>query len=289
MVFSLLWLGAGFGLLVGAGAIFAELAEGLGGDETMGHFDDAFTAAVQRGTPPSVLHAFAAITRLGDAATLSVIGVLVFFALLWRQGSERRRNTPRPRVGARLDQRTERTMATSLLALLDDVATILDDVSVMTKVAAKKTAGVLGDDLALNAQQVSGVARRPRAAGRLGGGQGLADQQGDPGAFGAGDQRLRAVAGDAAADDRRRLPLLRGLREARPPLPAHPRGRRGPRRRARRRARRPAVDLVAMEKDKIKGAIRTDFVLSAEIIAITLGTVATESLAGSSRCWRASP
>src|SRR6187401_3562691 len=48
-------------------------------------------------------------------------------------------------------------MATSLLALLDDVATILDDVSVMTKVAAKKTAGVLGDDLALNAQQVAGV------------------------------------------------------------------------------------------------------------------------------------
>ena len=49
-------------------------------------------------------------------------------------------------------------MATSLLALLDDIATILDDVAVLTKVAAKKTAGVLGDDLALNAQQVSGVA-----------------------------------------------------------------------------------------------------------------------------------
>ncbi|CAM5525517.1 hypothetical protein SSTU70S_06269 [Stutzerimonas stutzeri] len=48
-------------------------------------------------------------------------------------------------------------LATSLLALLDDIATVLDDVSVMTKVAAKKTAGVLGDDLALNAQQVSGV------------------------------------------------------------------------------------------------------------------------------------
>ena len=45
----------------------------------------------------------------------------------------------------------------SLLALIDDIATILDDISVMTKVAAKKTAGVLGDDLALNAQQVSGV------------------------------------------------------------------------------------------------------------------------------------
>ena len=47
--------------------------------------------------------------------------------------------------------------AASLLALLDDIATILDDVAVLTKVAAKKTAGVLGDDLALNAQQVSGV------------------------------------------------------------------------------------------------------------------------------------
>ena len=86
VVFSLLWLVAGFGLLVGAGAIFAELADGLGGDESMGHFDDAFTAAVQRGTSLSVLHAFAAITRLGDAATLSVIGLLVFFALLRRQG-----------------------------------------------------------------------------------------------------------------------------------------------------------------------------------------------------------
>ena len=48
-------------------------------------------------------------------------------------------------------------MATSLLLLLDDIATLLDDVAVLTKVAAKKTAGVLGDDLALNAQQVSGV------------------------------------------------------------------------------------------------------------------------------------
>ena len=47
--------------------------------------------------------------------------------------------------------------ASSLLALIDDIATILDDVALMSKVAAKKTAGVLGDDLALNAQQVSGV------------------------------------------------------------------------------------------------------------------------------------
>ena len=48
-------------------------------------------------------------------------------------------------------------MASSLLLLIDDIATVLDDVSAMTKVAAKKTAGVLGDDLALNAEQVSGV------------------------------------------------------------------------------------------------------------------------------------
>src|SRR5690606_4733502 len=48
-------------------------------------------------------------------------------------------------------------LATSLLVLIDDIASLLDDVSVMTKVAAKKTAGVLGDDLALNAQQVTGV------------------------------------------------------------------------------------------------------------------------------------
>ena len=49
-------------------------------------------------------------------------------------------------------------MASSLLALLDDIATVLDDVAILSKVAAKKTAGVLGDDLALNAQQVAGIA-----------------------------------------------------------------------------------------------------------------------------------
>ncbi len=47
--------------------------------------------------------------------------------------------------------------AGSLLMLLDDIATVLDDVAVMSKVAIKKTAGVLGDDLALNAEQVSGI------------------------------------------------------------------------------------------------------------------------------------
>ena len=48
-------------------------------------------------------------------------------------------------------------MATGLLLLLDDIASILDDVATLTKVSVEKTAGVLGDDLALNAYQVSGV------------------------------------------------------------------------------------------------------------------------------------
>ena len=81
-----LWLAAGFGLLVGAGAVFAELADELGGDEEMGHFDDAFTDALRR-IPAWALHAFAAITRLGDPPTLIVIGVLVFLVLLRRRST----------------------------------------------------------------------------------------------------------------------------------------------------------------------------------------------------------
>ena len=63
--------------------------------------------------------------------------------------------------------------AGSLLTLLDDISVILDDVSVMTKVAAKKTAGVLGDDLALNAEQVTGVKANRGATRSLGSGEGL--------------------------------------------------------------------------------------------------------------------
>ncbi|WP_142296792.1 DUF808 family protein, partial [Klebsiella pneumoniae] len=60
----------------------------------------------------------------------------------------------------------------SLLTLLDDIATLLDDISVMGKVAAKKTAGVLGDDLSLNAQQVTGVRGERGVAAGWGGGEG---------------------------------------------------------------------------------------------------------------------
>ena len=77
----------------------------------------------------------------------------------------------------------------SLLALLDDIATVLDDVAVLTKVAAKKTAGVLGDDLALNAQQVAGVKADRELPVVWAVAKGSLRQQGDPGAGGAADQR----------------------------------------------------------------------------------------------------
>jgi predicted DNA repair protein MutK len=96
-------------------------------------------------------------------------------------------------------------LATSLLALIDDIATVLDDVSLMTKVAAKKTAGVLGDDLALNAQQVTGV---------------NADRELPVvWAVAKGSFRNKAALGNhTAVDARRRLSLLRGVREAGAPL-----------------------------------------------------------------------
>jgi len=165
-------------------------------------------------------------------------------------------------------------MASSLLALLDDIATVLDDVAVLSKVAVKKTAGVLGDDLALNAQQVSGVAaaRELPVVWAVAKGSfvnkailvpaALAISAFAPwlvtpllmlgGAFlcyeGAEKLAHRFLHSpeDAAA---RKAALSQALAD-------------------------PAVDLVALERDKIKGAVRTDFILSAEIVAITLGTVA---------------
>jgi uncharacterized protein len=169
-------------------------------------------------------------------------------------------------------------MSISLLALLDDIASILDDVALLTKVAAKKTAGVLGDDLALNAQQVSGVnpnrelpvvwavckgsflnkailvpaalaisAFIPWAVTPLLmlGGAFLCYE----GAEKLAHKYLHRPSEDAA----RREELANALAN-------------------------PAVDVVAMEKEKIKGAVRTDFILSAEIITITLGTVQSSAL-----------
>jgi predicted DNA repair protein MutK len=166
---------------------------------------------------------------------------------------------------------------TSLLALIDDIATLLDDVSLMTKVATKKTAGVLGDDLALNAQQVTGVnpARELPVVWAVAKGSlvnkvilvpaAVAISFFAPwlvmpllmvgGAFLCfeGAEKLAHKFLHAKQDKQHKDELREALKQ-------------------------PDVDLKVLEKQKIKGAIRTDFILSAEIIAITLGVVTGESI-----------
>lgn len=165
-----------------------------------------------------------------------------------------------------------------MLVLIDDIAAVLDDVALMTKMAAKKTSGVLGDDLALNAQQVSGVraereipvvwavakgsfinklilvptallisAFAPWAVTPLLmlGGAYLC--------FEGFEKLAHKFLHSKAEDQAEHTQLVEAVAD-------------------------PAIDLVAFEKDKIKGAIRTDFILSAEIIAITLGIVADAQL-----------
>lgn len=166
----------------------------------------------------------------------------------------------------------------SLLVLIDDIAAVLDDVALMTKMAAKKTAGVLGDDLALNAQQVSGVRaeREIPVVWAVAKGSFFNKLILVPAALlisafapwavtpllmlgGAylcfeGFEKLAHKFLHSKADDQaEHAQLVEAVAD-------------------------PATDLVAFEKDKIKGAIRTDFILSAEIIAITLGTVADAPL-----------
>lgn len=167
-------------------------------------------------------------------------------------------------------------MPTSLLALLDDIASVLDDVSILTKVAAKKTVGVVGDDLALNAQQVAGV---------------KADRE-LPVVWGVfkGSALNKAILVPAALALNALIPwavtplLMAGgiflCFEGFEKL-AHKFLQSKAEQAARRVAARqdPAVDLKTVEKQKIKGAVRTDFILSAEIIAITLGTVRTSAFA----------
>jgi hypothetical protein len=167
----------------------------------------------------------------------------------------------------------------SLLALIDDIASILDDVSLMTKVAAKKTAGVLGDDLALNAQQVSGV-RAERELPVVW-------------AVAVGSLKNKVILVPAALAVSAFMPwavtpllMLGGLYlcfEGVEKL-AH-KWLHSPEEDAAQHAGEIAavgdetVDLSVYEADKIKGAVRTDFVLSAEIIVIALGTVADKPFA----------
>ena len=167
-------------------------------------------------------------------------------------------------------------MPSSLFALLDDIATVLDEVAILTKVAAKKTAGVLGDDLALNAQQISGV---------------------------DADRELPVVWAVAKGSFRNKLILVPAalfLSVAAPwaiqPLlmiggaylcfegfekiahsllhsPAETEHRK-----IADSLRDPTVDFVVLEQEKIHGAIRTDFILSAEIIVIALGSAKDAAL-----------
>jgi len=162
----------------------------------------------------------------------------------------------------------------SLLALIDDIATLLDDVSVLTKVATKKTAGVLGDDLALNAQQVTGIAAERELPVVWAVAKGsfrnkailvpaaLAISAFIPWAvtpllmiggaflcFEGAEKLAHKFLHSAAEDEAHHAQLTHALMH-------------------------PEVDLVAFERERIEGAVRTDFILSAEIIAITLGTVA---------------
>ncbi|MGZ8157921.1 MAG: DUF808 domain-containing protein [Methylobacter sp.] len=168
---------------------------------------------------------------------------------------------------------------TSLLVLLDDIAAVLDDVALMTKVAAKKTAGVLGDDLALNAEQVSGI----RAERELPVVWAVAK--------GSLKNKLILVPSALAISwvaPWLIMPLLmlggaylcfEGFEKlAHPLLHTHAEDKAEHAELAAAVAN-PEMDLVAFEQDKIKGAVRTDFVLSAEIIVITLGAVATAAFA----------
>lgn len=165
-------------------------------------------------------------------------------------------------------------MATSLLALLDDISTILDDVATLTKVAARKTAGVLGDDLALNAQQVTGVRTERElpvvwavAKGSLVNKAILVPAALAISAIAPWAVTPLLMVGGAFLCFEAAEKLAHKLLHSREEDEAH-------HRELTEALVNDQLDLVALEKGKIKGAIRTDFILSAEIIVISLGTVA---------------
>ena len=170
-------------------------------------------------------------------------------------------------------------MFSSLLALLDDIATVLDDVSILTKVAAKKTAGVLGDDLALNAQQVSGVRaeRELPVVWAVAKGSLLNKAILVPAALAVSAIAPWAVipllmVGGAFLCFEGAEKVAHRLLHSKHEDEAHER-------RLLEALVNEQVDLRTIEKEKIRGAIRTDFILSAEIIVISLGTVADQDFA----------
>ena len=168
-------------------------------------------------------------------------------------------------------------MGTSLLTLIDDIASILDDVAVMSKVAAKKTAGVLGDDLALNAQQVAGVTADRElpvvwavAIGSLKNKFILVPTAIAISTFIPWAVTPLLMLGGAflcyEGFEKLSHKLIHSKTEITVPPIEYVEA----------LANRD-VDMATFEKNKIQGAIRTDFILSAEIIVLTLGMVAMES------------
>lgn len=167
----------------------------------------------------------------------------------------------------------------SLLTLLDDIATLLDDISLMGKLAAKKTAGVLGDDLSLNAQQVSGVRANRElpvvwavAKGSLLNKVILVPLALLISAFIPWAITPLLMVGGAFLCFEGAEKILHSLESRKN------KGKESPEARQQRLEALASQDPITFEKDKIKGAIRTDFILSAEIVAITLGIVADAPL-----------
>ena len=186
-----------------------------------------------------------------------------------------RRIRPRPTPFLSPPPDPPEPMPSSLIVLLDDIASVLDDIAVLTKVATKKTAGVLGDDLALNAQQVTGVRanRELPVVWAVAKGSAVNKLILVPAAL-----AISALAPWAVT------PLLmlggaylcfEGFEKLAHKLLHAPEEEASHRAEHLRELADPHGDMVALEKDKIKGAVRTDFVLSAEIVTIALGTVAT--------------
>ncbi|MCL4207267.1 MAG: DUF808 domain-containing protein [Pirellulaceae bacterium] len=164
-------------------------------------------------------------------------------------------------------------MAGGLLMLLDDIASVLDDVATLTKVAAKKTAGILGDDLALNAQQVTGVQSNRElpvvwavAKGSLVNKAILVPAALLFSAIAAWAIRPLMMVGGAYLCFEGCEKLVHKF--------LHPEEDAKHRQEHQTHLASPEIDIAAAERTKVFGAVRTDFILSAEIIVITLGTVA---------------
>lgn len=175
-------------------------------------------------------------------------------------------------------------MAGGLLLLLDDIASVLDDVATLTKVAVKKTSGVLGDDLALNAQQVSGVASNRElpivwavAKGSLLNKAILVPVAIALSAFAPWSITPLLIIGGAYLCFEGVEKIVHTFFHSKHHHDDHSASQTEPANAVTNQETVTLEGVRAQEKSKVSGAIRTDFILSAEIIVITLGTIAAAS------------